>query len=59
MLPIFSTLRIVNLGGIIAVINTTKRTILIIAIIITTLGVNHGEKSVMFLAKKIAALIDI
>ena len=59
MLPIFSTLWIVNLGGIIAVINITKGTILIIAIITIIMGVSHREKSVIFVAKKVIALIDI
>lgn len=59
MLPIFSILQIVNLGGMIAVINTTRATILTIAIIITTIVVSHRDGSVMFVAKKIVALISI
>lgn len=40
-------------------INRVRVTILKIAKIITTTAVNHGEKSVIFVAKKIIALISI
>ena len=59
MLPIFSTLQIVNLGEIIMVINTTRATIFTIATITTIMAVNYGEKSVIFVAKKVVALINI
>ncbi len=59
MLPILSTLRIVDLGGMIVEINTTRATILTIATTTTTMAVNHGEESVMFVAKKVIALISI
>lgn len=53
MLLIFSTLQIIDLGGIITEINTIKATILIIATKITTITLSNGEKSVMFIAKKV------
>ena len=68
MLLIFSTLQIINLDKIIMVINIIKAIILTIIIItiiltITTITiiiiVSHREKSVIFLAKKIIALINI
>lgn len=43
----------------IVMINTIKVTILIIAIITTTMAISNKEKSVMFLAKKVIALISI
>ena len=58
MLPILSILQIVDLGGTIVVINTTRVTILILAIIKKTMVVNHKEKSVIFLAKKVVTLIN-
>lgn len=58
-LLIFSILQIVNLGGMIAIINTTKTIILIIAIITTKIVISYGKKSVIFVAKKIVALINI
>ena len=58
MLPILNTLRIVNLGGIIAETNITRVIILTIATI-TTMVVNHGEESVIFVGKKFVALVSI
>ena len=57
--PIFSTLQIVNLGGIITVINTTRAIILTITTIITTMAVRYEKKSVIFMAKNDVALIII
>lgn len=59
MLPIFSTLRMVNLSDMIIEINITKTTIFTIIITITTIAVSHREESVIFVAKKIVALINI
>lgn len=59
MLPILSTLRIIDLGRMIAETNTIRVTILIIATITTIIVINHGEKSVIFLTRKIFALINI
>lgn len=59
MLLIFSTLQIVNLGEIIAVINITRVIILKIAIIITIMAISYKEKSVMFVVKKFVALSSI
>ena len=47
------------MDDIIAETNTTKAIILIIAITITTIAVSHREKSVMFIEKKVIALISI
>ena len=58
-LPIFSTLRIVDLGDIIVEINTIKTTILTIATTTTTMVVSHGEESVIFVVKKVVALANI
>ena len=43
----------------IAVINKTRGTIFTIATITTTIAISHGKESVMFVAKKVAALISI
>lgn len=43
----------------IAVINTTRATMLIITTITIIMGVSYKEKSVMFMVKKIVALINI
>ena len=59
MLPIFSTLRIVDLGGIITVINITRARILTIDTITTTMAVSDGDESVMFMAKRVVLLISI
>ena len=59
MLPILSTLQIFNLGGIIAETNTIRTTILTITTTLATMVVSHEEKSVMFVEKKIVALISI
>lgn len=59
MLPIFSILLIVDLAYMTAEINTTKTTILTIAIITTIMAVSHGEESVIFLIKKVVALVSI
>ena len=59
MLLIFNILLIVDLGEIITMINITKGIILIMAIIKTTMGVSYGEESVIFVVKKVIALIDI
>ena len=40
-------------------INTTRATILTITITTTTTAVNHEEESIMFVAKKVVALISI
>lgn len=58
-MPIFSIIWIVDLGNMIAVINRTKVTILIIVTIIITIAVNYKKEGVMFVAKKIIALINI
>lgn len=58
MLSIFSILWIVNLDGRIMVINTTRVIIFIIIIIITIMAKSH-KKSVLFMIKKIVALISI
>ena len=59
MLPIFNTLQIVHLGGIIVVINTIKVTIFTIVTIITTIAIRYIEKSVRIVVKKVVALISI
>lgn len=59
MLPILSTLRIVNLGDIIVKTNIIKVTIFIIATTTTTIAINHGKKSAIFIKKKVVALISI
>lgn len=59
MLPIFSTLRIMNLGGIILRINIIKAIILIIAIIIIIMTISHKEKSVIFVAKRVVTQTSI
>ena len=59
MVPILSTLQIVNLSKIIAIISTTRVTILTIAIITTTMAVSHEKKSIMFVAKKVVVLLNI
>ena len=59
MLPIFNTLQIVDLGKIIVLINITRAIILTITTIIITIAITHGEKSVIFVAEKIIALISI
>lgn len=41
------------------VMNITRATILTITIIRTTITINHKEKSVMFIIKKVIALINI
>lgn len=56
---IFSILQIINLGGMIAVINTIRLKIFIIATIIITMALNYREKSVMFVVKKVVTLISI
>ena len=58
-LLILSILQIINLGGIIVEINTTRATILMIATTITTMAVSHREKSVIFIEKNVVALINI
>ena len=58
MLLTFSTLRIANLGKMIVVINTTRTITLIIITTIPTIVAYHGKESVMFVAKKVVALID-
>lgn len=58
-MPIFSTLRIFNLGNRTAEINTTKIVILTITTIITIMVVKHGEESVICVVKKIVALASI
>ena len=57
MLPIFSTLRIVDLDDMIAEINGIRATIFIITSI--KIAISHGEKSVMFVVKKVVALVNI
>ena len=47
------------MGGIIAVINTTRAIILTTATIRTTIAISHEEKSVMFIAKKAVTLTSI
>lgn len=59
MLLIFSTLRIVNFGNITARLNITRVVILTIAIITISLTINHGKKSVMFVAKNFVTLARI
>ena len=58
MLLIFNTLWIVDLGGMIIVINITRATILTITTIITTIAISYRKESVMFVAKKVVALIN-
>lgn len=41
------------------IINTTRATILIIAIITIKMAASHREKSVIFVAKEVVALISI
>lgn len=52
ILPIFGTLCIVNLGGIIAKINIIRAKILIIAIIITIIAIIYKKNIIIFVAKK-------
>lgn len=47
MLPIFNTLRIVDLGNMIVKISTIRVAILTITTIITIITVSYGEESVM------------
>lgn len=47
------------MGAIIAVIYIIRVTILIIIIIITIIAVSHKEESIIFVAKKVVALIKI
>lgn len=58
-LPIFSTLRIVNLGDIIIEINIIKVVILTIIIITLTIAINHEEESIIFVAEKVSTLASI
>lgn len=59
MLPVINILYIIDLGKMIAIINKIKATILTFAIITTTIVINYKEKSVIFVAKKVIALISI
>lgn len=59
ILPLFSTLLISNLAGMILVIKTIRATTLKIAIIITTMAVSYKKKSIIFVAKKVITLINI
>lgn len=59
-LTILNTLQIVDLGRMIVGINISRATIFIIpTTTTTTTAVNHKEKSVMFVAKKVVFLISI
>lgn len=59
MLPIFTTLWIFNLGSMIMEANIIRVIILTITITATIMAINHGEKSVIFVNKKVIALIII
>lgn len=59
MLPIFNTLRIIDLGSMIAKTNIIKATILTIARIILIITISYEEKNVIFVAKKVVALTSI
>lgn len=59
MLLIFSTLWIIDLGGIIVEINIRKAIILAIATTIISIISSHREESVMFIAKKIITQTSI
>ena len=59
ILSLFSTLQILDLGKIIVVFNIIRATILTIAIIIIIIALNYREKSIIFVAKKVIALISI
>ena len=59
MLLILSTLRIVDLGDMIAEINTIKVILLTITTTITIMAVSHGEERVMFMKKRVVALVSI
>lgn len=59
MLPVCNILRIINLGKMIAIINTTRSTIFIIATIIKTIAASYREKNIIFVAKKVVTLISI
>ncbi len=59
MLLILSTLSIVHLSDMIMEVNTIRATIITIATITTTTAINHGEKSIIFMARKFVALINI
>ena len=58
-LLIFYTLRIVNLGNIIVKINIIRAIILTITTTKITMAISHGKESVMFVVKKVVALINI
>lgn len=59
MLLIFSILRIVDLAGIIAIINKIRVKILTIAITTIIIAVSHREKNILFVIKKVVAQISI
>lgn len=59
MLSILNTLLIIDLGNMIAEINTIRATILTIATTIIIMVVSHRKKSIMFVEKKVVTLISI
>lgn len=60
MLAIFNTLQIVNLGGMIMIINTIRVIIIFtIAKKTTTITVDYKEENIIFMAKKFVALTNI
>ena len=59
IVSIFSTLQIINLDEIIIVINIIRAIILTIAIIVIIMAISSREKSLIFVEKKIVAIINI
>ena len=58
-MPIFSTLRIINLDIIIAIFNIIRAIIPTITIITIIITINYREEIIMFVIKKLIILINI
>ena len=58
MILIFRILRIVDLGGMIVMINIIRTKILIIATTTSTMTGCHRKKSIIFVGRKIVTQID-
>lgn len=59
ILPIIKIFQIINLATIIIITNIIRRIIFIIIITIIIISINYKKKDVIFVAKKIFALIYI